>query len=206
MPSEKWHLFDRTTRQKIADLTLTEMVQRLHQIEPEARAQWYAWRAGFADWTPVRNCPEILRALGAANTTTVVPPPPPAPLFTNAGWTGEPEGPRAKPSQRRRHPRLPIRLKVVVLSDTKTFRSFTRDVSLGGLLLDHKLPAWVRSATNCKILISSPAGDRTIGFVARVLPAQTDMRRLAFLTSDAETDRELANWLESFQNAGKKIA
>lgn len=203
MSSEKWHLFDRATRQQVSELTLSEVVEKLGAVGPEARSGWYAWRAGFADWTPVRNCPEILRALGAKNPPSLVPPPPPTPLFTNAGWT---ENRRQERVERRKHPRFQIRLKVVVLSDTRTFRSFTRDASLGGLLLEHKLPAWVSSSPNCRILISSPAGDRTIGFVARVLPDTANMRRLAFLTSDAETESELAGWLESISDAMKRIA
>lgn len=96
--------------------------------------------------------------------------------------------------ERRKYPRTQIRLRVLIQVDSIVFRTFTRDVSLGGLALEDPVPSFFQSQ-NCTVLLSHPPSTETFRFTARVLGQREQACFLNFYRSPAESVARLQDWL-----------
>ncbi|MDR3606831.1 MAG: PilZ domain-containing protein [Oligoflexia bacterium] len=99
-------------------------------------------------------------------------------------------------SENRKHPRVDLRLKVVVVSENKTFRAHTVNVSLGGLLLDRKVP-WSAPEKICQVFLSDEQTAGHIGFPAKIISDATNPFRISFGDSDPRYLVILQSWIDA---------
>lgn len=96
--------------------------------------------------------------------------------------------------ERRAHERFDVRLQVVVVSEENAFRTFTRNISLGGLALEKPVPKKLTGST-CTIFISDPSSHRKISFSGAVIadPGKSESQRfrIRFEKMDAKASQDL---------------
>ncbi len=101
--------------------------------------------------------------------------------------------------ERRAHERFRVRLQVVVVSEENAFRTFTRDVSLGGLALEKAIPRNL-TGSMCTIFISDPSSHRKISFSGMVIQeagsSSGTKHRIRFEKMDAKAAEDLSNYIQ----------
>lgn len=98
-------------------------------------------------------------------------------------------------TNRRKHKRYMARYRCIIRSSTVTFRTFTKDISLGGVALEDPIPAELMGV-ECIIYISSAKTNRNIKFKL-ALTSRGVAKYFAFTDADPEFTAELKAWLES---------
>lgn len=98
---------------------------------------------------------------------------------------------------KRLHKRHNIRFKVIIESDVLTFRSFTSNISLGGLALEHSLPDKILT-DKCKIYISDLDNTETIMFnIKPVRQSGSDLKYFSFENLDDSYQKKLEMWMSN---------
>lgn len=179
-----WHLFHLTTQQTFQNLSFSEANKKIQQGKKE---EWYCWQPQFVDWKPVR---EVSDFMPVSSKKAVPPPPPPARAFKTADiQTSE-----TQTSEKRKHPRHNVQLKVIIVKGSSAFKTMTVDISEGGLRLNKPLPqTWLDS--DCDIFIFHPASNRAIKISSRLVGTGSIRSRLTF--ADNHALHELKQWIES---------
>jgi hypothetical protein len=108
--------------------------------------------------------------------------------------------PRSKSNEHRRHERHELRLRVVVLSGTRSFRSFSKNISRGGLLLEHVVPTEL-VGEKCRVIVSSPDLKENIEFLARLAGDSENPRALCFEKGNEEFIKRLEAWISTHTRA-----
>jgi hypothetical protein len=114
----------------------------------------------------------------------------------------EPEAPApGKVENKRKHRRFSLEFKVILIADGRTFRSFSDNISIGGMALKHKIPETMLNK-NCRIIISRSDSLENIEFSCRIHGGPNDARRLEFVDCDPATVASLEKWI---QNSGASL-
>ena len=99
---------------------------------------------------------------------------------------------RHDPSENRRHHRrVPLRLPVVVVYGSRTFRTHTKDLSLGGALLELAVPAPLRNVP-CRVVLENHDEQKHVEFAAVFTGTEDDTSRVRF---QGRTDIVNVKWL-----------
>jgi hypothetical protein len=106
---------------------------------------------------------------------------------------------------RRKHVRHRAKLKAIIEMNGRTFRTFTKDVSLGGLLLQDVLP-WPVTNEACKVYLASPDGKESIEFRSRIVVDLKNPKRIAFDDASAEFTGKLEAWIAALLSGHAKAA
>ena len=161
----------------------------MREIPVGDRENWFAWRAGWKDWKPLTEVPELLGTAAAPNTTSQ-----------------DYESLEAiSPKNRRRHERHELRLRVIIRSAKVTFRTFTKDISLGGVQLENSIPEAI-FGNACEIYIASLDHTQNIKFNLGPT-ARNDLSFFSFENIEPRFRDMLASWLkEASANAANKRA
>ena len=80
---------------------------------------------------------------------------------------------------KRAHTRHELRLQVTVIKGCRSFTTFTRNVSLGGLLLERSIPAEMSKGTY-RVILASAKGRHWIEAQGQLAIAYTHLNRLSF--------------------------
>lgn len=105
----------------------------------------------------------------------------------------------------RKSPRVKLRLKVVVTDGSRSFRAYSVNVSLGGLLLEKRIP-WSMNGKTCQVYLSNENSSESISFVARILSSGSDPFRLAFEECDPKYLIILQSWMNTYGDGPNKAA
>jgi hypothetical protein len=97
-------------------------------------------------------------------------------------------------SQKRKHKRIFVRLRCIIRSSTLTFRTFTKDISLGGVALEHEIPIDL-VGTECTIYITSPKVNKNLRFKV-ALTGRSVPKYFSFQQVDDIVIAELSQWLD----------
>lgn len=110
------------------------------------------------------------------------------------------EKPKTSP-QNRKHERFDLRLRVILRSQQITFRTFSKNISLGGIATEHPIP---RDLINedCTIYIANPDGQENIKFNVKFATERQDTKYFYFTEISPNTQDKLQNWIDKFS---KKI-
>ena len=112
-------------------------------------------------------------------------------------------------SDRRQHTRKNIKIQVVLISDEHAFRTFTRDVSLGGLALEKAVPQKLLG-TECSIFLSLPGSTHKFTFTGKVLAeakgSDAPRHRIKFGELPSLSQAALNKWIEELEEVPKKAA
>lgn len=109
-----------------------------------------------------------------------------------------PPPPEEDYSQKRKFKRYLVRFKVIISNQQKTFLSYSKNISEGGILLEDRIPKYMFNEKS-EVYISSPNKKEIIVF--RCLPFGEDENpnRLLFQQSQASHLEKLRLWLETSQ-------
>jgi hypothetical protein len=112
-------------------------------------------------------------------------------------------------TERRRHPRKDIKLQVVLISDNNAFRTFTKNISMGGMALEKAVPEKLLG-TECTIFLSEPGNHHKFHFTGSVLAEQAGAHaprnRLVFGQLDDVSREALGRWIDATGGEEKKSA
>jgi len=97
---------------------------------------------------------------------------------------------------RRQLPRASLKCRILVSSEGRRFESWTKNISLRGMLLEHKLPPEFQDQL-CHALLSMPQGDLSLRVQARVGTSGNKGSRLVFSEADGRLLARLGTWLQS---------
>lgn len=101
------------------------------------------------------------------------------------------------PNPKRKHTRIFARFKCIIRSSSLTFRTFTHDISLGGVSLEDEIPADL-IGIECMIYISSTKTHNHLKF--KIAPTERCVAKyFSFQDADQEILKELSEWLEAHQ-------
>lgn len=201
---DHWDLIQIVTRQRLNGLSSTEFFQHVNALTGEEQKNWYAWRAGMPDWACVvqlnkynssvnptsapdlniaQPVAQVAQVEAVAQATAVMA----QPNFVQAAAGGA--------QDRRKHRRHAVRTKVVVLFNGQAFRAFSKDISVGGLLLLNQIP-WKFDNANCSVFVSNPKGGQSLEFTGKVLSDPQDPCRVQFQSPSENFLLTLNQWLE----------
>jgi hypothetical protein len=186
---------------------------RRHQIEPvitvpppvvaatppsQATLMLPAPRVAVPVSQPMPAVSEIISVPGAPPTIS----PPPAPAVKTATMVSETQ---ATGGDRRAHPRHEFRFRVIIRNETLTFRTFTKDISLGGLSLENPVPEKLLDQ-KCQVFIGDPDSRENIRFALQSV-GRPDRRYFSFSGVDEAMAGKLGLWIKAqVDKAGGKKA
>jgi hypothetical protein len=101
-------------------------------------------------------------------------------------------------TDRRKHRRHAVKTKIVVMLNGQVYRAFSKDISVGGLLLMNQIP-WKFENTNCTVFVSNPRGGQALEFTGKVLSDPKDPCRFEFQNPAEKFLITLNQWLEESQ-------
>jgi hypothetical protein len=214
-----WELIHIVNRQRLSGLRTEDVIQHLSSVIAEDHKHWFAWRSGMADWLCVKQLREFAAEL--APPPPEMPAPPPAyqeaaPAASNAATAAvsQDDAPTEsfesrhsdkevadvpkKGSERRKSTRYNVRTKVVIVFNGQAFRSYSKDISVGGLLLANSIP-WELRNKKCSVFISNPDGSQALEFVGKVLSDSKNPFRVEFANPSEAFLKTLTQWLESLK-------
>lgn len=102
---------------------------------------------------------------------------------------------------KRKHPRVFARLRCIIRSETLTFRTFTHDISLGGVSLEDEIPQEL-IGTQCNLYISSPKISRNLKFKI-ALSERCVAKYFSFQNAPDDIISELSLWLKENEKMSK---
>lgn len=108
-----------------------------------------------------------------------------------------------KPSQseRRKHARKDLRLRAIVSNGKKAFRTFTENVSEGGVKMAQSLQGM---DGKLEIFLSTSDSKEQIRFNIHLVGEKNESLRYSFVQADPKSLEQLKNWLSQQQNSETK--
>jgi hypothetical protein len=111
----------------------------------------------------------------------------------------------ANSAERRRHPRVKAKFRVIITNKAKTFITHTRDISLGGISLEHDVPSYIFDG-ECEIYVCGINNKESIVFRCTPVGDKLKPNRLKFSENDLRYQGKLSSWLEGLFSEYKKSA
>lgn len=97
----------------------------------------------------------------------------------------------------RKFHRYNVRLRVIMRSEEVTFRTFTRNISAGGVALEHSVPDDLLGSS-VKMYISDPETEANIRFHVQVVPNRDETKFFFFTGLSEQESTKFASWLGKF--------
>lgn len=210
MSEKTWSVKNQTTGETRENLPQSEFIRWASELHPTEVEKWSAALSGSHQWNPISAISAFrLRRFGLPAVPSEL-------AFTHAqlGWLEKSLDQRKQETQppvehrvpaphflheRRAHERFKARLQVVIVSEENAFRTFTRDISLGGLALEKPIPRNLTGSV-CTIFISDPSSHRKISFAGIVIPEQGKpegrKHRIRFEQMEPKAAEDLASYIQ----------
>lgn len=127
------------------------------------------------------------------------------PLASGSAPGGTPASSASNSSgaDRRKYPRFDIRYRVIVRNDNLTFRTFSRNISLGGVALEMPVPEALLGS-ECQIYVGNPRTGENIRFSGKLVANRNDSQFFVFLKSSPDSLTKLQKWVEAHQSHSKR--
>ena len=201
--TELWYFYHKLEKAKFGPLTLVSLCTFLisHNIGLDevflCQKDWKKWKKGLetedfvAEYKfQLEKDNDFLPIIDDIEEDSLINPPP-TPIDSTKDWVSV-----------RKHPRLELELKVIFVADKKTFRTKSKDLSLGGIQITDPLPESFYNK-NIQVFISSPDLKISIKFEAILLPNKTSTTQIKFVSQNEGSLQFLEKWLSSVQNIKK---
>lgn len=160
-------------------------------------ANWLVWRPGWPEWQPVAEIPELFKR---KSTATVVASTPPAPieriiLATPLHFAHEVTSSHAlnRPIERRRYQRHDMRVRVIVQTDELSLRTYSKEISLGGLFIEAPIPERM-FCKQVRLYIAGPNGKNNLRFQVPLIQGRHP-NFFGLESLDKEARRVFESWL-----------
>lgn len=222
--SDSWSVYNSKTKEMRERVTLEDLRHLLQSMGKEEQRFWFAWNGTRDSWEPALDILfEMTRpSLNAKNhdpitshnfvemeyeadEVTQIPTidlsEPENQVISISRATPQPAieivQPRTEAKSgfdRRRYPRYHARFRVIIKNENLTFRTFSLDVSLGGLAIETAVPPGC-VGTISQLLIGNPTTGENISFTAKLLNARPESKYFSFVKSPQESLSRLQKWL-----------
>lgn len=196
---------------------------------------FFCWKEGFEDWKLVGSVEELALAyLPSEKTPKRAPPPPPTPIVTPTptpivlaplekplekqpeepplnlplqSTTATPESltPVKPETIHRKHERFDLRFRVILRSHQITFRTFSKNISLGGIATEHPIPRELIHES-CTIYIANPNGEENIKFNIKFATERQDTKYFYFTEISPDSQNKLKKWIDAMSKTLKKAS
>lgn len=100
--------------------------------------------------------------------------------------------------EKRKFPRIRGKLRTIITDQDKAFLTYTEDVSLGGVKLQHAIPLEI-VRNKIEIYITAPSGKSSIVFRCKAIMDQSGFYRFEFSEDLKDYKSHLASWLDSLR-------
>jgi hypothetical protein len=101
-------------------------------------------------------------------------------------------------SEKRVHERHDLEAKVIVLCEGSSFKSLSKNISLGGMELSHSVPRdFLGKTSKVFITLGSGKGAAQIAFDAQLIADEHNAKRVKFLNPSVPFLGELKAWIEN---------
>ncbi|WP_413576735.1 PilZ domain-containing protein [Bdellovibrio sp. HCB290] len=107
-------------------------------------------------------------------------------------------------TDRRKDTRHNFKIEIILVSKSKTFRTFSKDISISGTQLEKEIPRDFLNVPFDLIIVNPYEKNTTRGrllFRAKIVGDMTDPRRLMFIEQDGDMTRKLDALLKSYIKA-----
>lgn len=213
--SKLWCLANIDSGLSLEGYTFNEARAAISALPFDERTDWLVWKEGWKQWKPLVQVRELLEPLHRKMDPSA--PPYESQLdeveskIRNA-FQEEPESASEDIHEmntatrdlelsdhsfvERGHKRIKKRFKVHINQGANKFKSHTRDVSVGGLLLEDVLPDWV--VGYCQVILVRPHSKQAVELTCFLVENQkpTDRRRLQIVAlEDRDAELKLEKWL-----------
>ncbi len=200
-----WCLFRKLDGRIIEGLLFDEARAFISNLDTSQLENWFAWKDECPDWRPVNQVDGLTEMI--YRVPSVSPPPPPkgteesslAPLdepqFRQTA-TNEAIAVLTSDFVVRNKKRYKKRMQITILSGSRIFRTFTKDISVGGMNLDENVPEWV--AGHFKVRIAKPNSKQQIELMCCLIADQpmNERHRLCILPLQSINDeKNLEMWI-----------
>lgn len=192
-----WILGNLKTRYQSDKIDLKTVIAKLAAVPEEELNLWVVWKSDWPQWKAVLDVTELQR-------TKAPPMPPPAPVVAPPVMPAPRHAvveDKATGKNMRQHPRYKIRLRVIIKNEELTFRTFTTDISLGGVALENPLPQELFNK-DCKIFIADSSSMDNIRFTLK-LTNRGDLRYFSFADLEESFVEKLRAWFKPMENIAK---
>ena len=199
-----WCLFCKSDGRVIEGLLFDEARAFISNLESSELEIWFAWKDEWPDWRPVNQIEGLTEMIYRA--LSVSPPPPPK-------GTGESSLPSNELQFRqtatddgvavlasdfivRDKKRYKKRMQITILSGSNIFRTYTKDISVGGMNLEENLPGW--AVGQFKVRIAKPNSKQQIELVCCLIEIEpmSARHRLAILPFQSlDDEKNLEIWI-----------
>lgn len=98
-------------------------------------------------------------------------------------------------SDKRKHPRVKGRLRTILTNKAKAFITYSRDISLGGISVEHSIPKEILQG-EVEVYISDPMGKKSVVFICNPVEMNGDSNRFTFSKTDEKQLTKLTSWLD----------
>ena len=210
-----------STQEQWGPLTFQSLIDQLTPVALDAFSDFQSWYEGCENWKPVLDIENIREHLPqfqkkqahqAPPPKLSIPKPPPLPskppefvIQENKQQHSLPKQQHKLPTQEqasegkdsRKFHRYNVRLRVIMRSDEVTFRTFTRNISAGGVALEHSVPDELLGSS-VKMYISDPETEANIRFHAQVVPNRNESKFFYFTGLSDQESIKFASWLAKF--------
>ncbi len=96
---------------------------------------------------------------------------------------------------KRKHPRVKGRLRTILTNKAKAFITYSKDISLGGISVEHNIPKEILQG-EIEVYISDPSGRKSVVFRCNPIGSDNDASRFTFSKTDDKQLTKLTNWLD----------
>ena len=104
-----------------------------------------------------------------------------------------------KPVERRTQPRFRLEFRVILVCGTKSFRTHTSNISLGGMQVKNKVPAEMFNQA-CRVFVGSPDLNENIEFDCVLLGDKNRSTSLKFVQCNEVAISRLKAWIKQVQD------
>lgn len=220
-----WMFINKENPQNIINVVGTECARQMVSLmHADDWQNWYVRRQNWPKAKLLKNADELTMGLKARETNSVkdvlielpsseealqghtfnfentllksTPTPTPTPVKKVSGTDWE---------ERRKYPRFDFKFRVVIISDGRIFRTYTKNISLGGVLINTSIPKDIKSM-ECKVILGRDDSKENIETEASFVGNSSSTCRLRFNEKNASTfQSKLQAWITQMQK-GKKAA
>jgi hypothetical protein len=103
---------------------------------------------------------------------------------------------RSSNEERRIHPRLTHKYRIILISGTQTFRTYSSDISMGGISLERMVPTAFQNRDNCVLMIGRTDRPENVEVHGRLICDAGSAKRVQFVAIDQPSSNTLEAWLK----------
>ena len=196
--SSAWSLYNSKTKELRENLSLDEFRGFFQKLKPDDQRFWFGWDGRRDTWEPALDLLQEMERpdLDAKNHEPVL-----KSSFVEMEYhQTKPTLPKADEEiavsgfDRRRYPRYQAHFRVIIKNDNLTFRTFSKDVSLGGLSLETAVPPGFMGPI-CQMHLGNSATGENLEFSVKMLVTRFESRYFSFIKCPPESLARLQQWL-----------